>query len=206
MRARLFGLAVAGALLAPLHGCGGGSAAHDGATDARDTAGDRKPDAAGDDRPSSVDAPTDVSIDQQVDQAADRPSTSDAAPDLPADTGGPVDSGTGCVTQLILLARGGTTSACSFKVSSSIPHDRVIPDREVSYRLDWGAATPHRTLVYPEDLQDEAGQISLLSPIGTALLGMRQGDQMLVFLPESGFHKLYVESVRHPGAIPGRST
>jgi len=89
---------------------------------------------------------------------------------------------------------------------ASLPHDRVIPDREVSYRLDWGAATPHRTLVYPEDLQDEAGQISLLSPIGTALLGMRQGDQMLVFLPESGFHKLYVESVRHPGAIPGRST
>ena len=80
----------------------------------------------------------------------------------------------------------------------ALPHDRVIPDREVSYRLDWGTATPYRTLVYPEDLQDEAGQISLLSPIGTALLGMRQGDQMLVFLPESGFHKLYVESVRQP--------
>jgi regulator of nucleoside diphosphate kinase len=75
--------------------------------------------------------------------------------------------------------------------------DRVAPNREVSYRLDWGPATPYRALVYPEDLRDEAAQISLLSPIGTALLGLRQGDQMLVFLPESGFHKLYVEGVRH---------
>ena len=74
--------------------------------------------------------------------------------------------------------------------------DRVAPDRQVSYRLDWGAATPYRTLVYPDDLQDEDQQISLLSPIGTALLGLRQGDQMMVFLPESGFHKLYVEGVR----------
>jgi transcription elongation GreA/GreB family factor len=46
-------------------------------------------------------------------------------------------------------------------------------------------------------MHDEAGQISILSPIGTALLGLRRGDQMLVFLPESGFHKLYVEGVRN---------
>ena len=76
--------------------------------------------------------------------------------------------------------------------------DRVAPNRQVSYRLDWGAATPYRTLVYPDDLHDEDRQISLLSPIGTALLGLRQGDQMMVFLPESGFHKLYVDGVRHP--------
>jgi regulator of nucleoside diphosphate kinase len=78
--------------------------------------------------------------------------------------------------------------------------DRVAPNRQVSYRLDWGAATPYRTLVYPGDLQDETQQISLLSPIGTALLGLRQGDQMLVFLPQSGFHKLYVDGVRHQPA------
>jgi len=74
--------------------------------------------------------------------------------------------------------------------------DRVALNRQVSYRLDWGPATPYRTLVYPEDLRDEAAEISLLSHIGTALLGLRQGDEMLVFLPESGFRKLYVEGVR----------
>src|SRR6185312_13065224 len=81
-----------------------------------------------------------------------------------------------------------------------LPDNRVAPNRQVSYRLDWGAATPYRTLVYPDDLQDETQQISLLSPIGTALLGLRQGDQMHVFLPESGFHKLYVDGVRHEPA------
>ena len=78
----------------------------------------------------------------------------------------------------------------------ALPENRVALGRQVSYRLDWGAPSPHRTLVYPEDLQDSATEISLLSPIGTALLGLSQGDEMLVFLPESGFHRLYVESVR----------
>ena len=79
---------------------------------------------------------------------------------------------------------------------SAFPEDRVAPNCRVSYRLDWGPATAYRTLVYPEKLHDDASQISLLSPIGTALLGLRQGDQMHVFLPESGFHSLYVEGVR----------
>jgi regulator of nucleoside diphosphate kinase len=78
----------------------------------------------------------------------------------------------------------------------ALPSNCVVPGRQVSYRLDWGPATPYRTLVYPADWHDDARQISLLSPIGTALLGLSRGDQMLVFLPDSGFHKLYVEGVR----------
>ena len=78
----------------------------------------------------------------------------------------------------------------------ALPADRVGLHCQVSYRLDWGPATAYRTLVFPEDLHDEDRQISLLSPIGTALLGLRKGDQMLVFLPETGFHKLYVEGVK----------
>lgn len=84
----------------------------------------------------------------------------------------------------------------------AMPADTVSVNRQVSYRLDWGTATPYRTLVYPEDMHDEAGQISILSPIGTALLGLRRDDQMLVFLPESGFHKLYVEGVRDAPELP----
>ena len=79
---------------------------------------------------------------------------------------------------------------------AELPETRIAPNRQVSYRLDWGAASPYRTLVYPGDLTDENTQISLLSPVGVALLGLKTGDQMLVFLPGSGFHKLYVEGVR----------
>jgi len=78
----------------------------------------------------------------------------------------------------------------------ALPADRIVLNCQVSYRLDWGPATAYRTLVLPEDLHDESSQISLLSPIGTALLGLRKGDQMPVFLPGTGFHKLYVEGVK----------
>lgn len=77
-----------------------------------------------------------------------------------------------------------------------VPEDVVTLNREVSFRLDWGTETAYRTLVYPEEFVDESSQISLLSPIGVALLGLRPGDQMPVFIPESGMHTLYVGGVR----------
>ncbi|MEO7054258.1 MAG: GreA/GreB family elongation factor [Rhizomicrobium sp.] len=78
----------------------------------------------------------------------------------------------------------------------ALPGDAVAPGRGVSYRLDWGSATPYRTLVYPQNYTSKRTQISLLSPIGTALLGLRQGAQIRVFLPDSGFHELYVAGVK----------
>jgi regulator of nucleoside diphosphate kinase len=84
----------------------------------------------------------------------------------------------------------------AFCDDAHLPADRIVPNRQVSYRLDWGPPSSYRTLVYPGDLTDETTQISLLSPIGVALLGLQTGDEMLVFLPGSGFHKLFVEGVR----------
>ena len=76
-----------------------------------------------------------------------------------------------------------------------LPQDIVVPGCKVSYRLDWQETTPHRPLVYPEDFRDEATQISLLSPVGVALLGLRVGEGMPVFIPESGPHALRVVDV-----------
>jgi regulator of nucleoside diphosphate kinase len=83
-----------------------------------------------------------------------------------------------------------------------LPPDVVVPGSRVSYRLDWREATAYRPLVYPEDFHDEATQISLLSPIGVALLGLRAGAGMPVFIPESGFHTLRVIGVEPPSAYP----
>ena len=84
---------------------------------------------------------------------------------------------------------------------AALSDDIVAVGRQVSYRLDRGAATPHRTLVYPEDFHDEASQISLLSPIGTALLGLRTDGQIQVFLNPTGFHALQVASVKPQGKV-----
>lgn len=76
-----------------------------------------------------------------------------------------------------------------------VPKDIVVPGVKVSYRLDWQKPTLPRTLIYPEEFHDEAAQISLLSPIGVALLGLRAGEGMPVFIPESGIHALRVVEV-----------
>jgi hypothetical protein len=122
-------MAVVGFLTAPLLGCGGGGASmKDGAVDApADTGG--KPEVPAADKPASgdaagdvpADAPFDTSgADQRADQAADK----NGAGDTPTDTGN-ADVGGSCVTQTIVLGRGGTTSSCSFKVAASVPRERV---------------------------------------------------------------------------------
>ena len=52
----------------------------------------------------------------------------------------------------------------------------------VTYLTDWG--TPRKTvqLVWPEDCTWDLAQVSVLSGLGTALLGLRAGDQMPYFV------------------------
>jgi regulator of nucleoside diphosphate kinase len=83
-----------------------------------------------------------------------------------------------------------------------VPNDVVVPGCKVSYRLNWQDVTPYRLLAYPQDFHDEVTQISLLSPIGVALLGLRAGDGMPVFIPEHGFHTLRVVGVERPENSP----
>ena len=86
-----------------------------------------------------------------------------------------------------------------------LPDNVVVPGSRVSYRLDWQQPTPFRALVYPGQFHDEATQISLLSPVGVALLGLRAGDDMPVFIAGSGIHTLRVVGLEPP-SVPGPNT
>lgn len=83
-------------------------------------------------------------------------------------------------------------------VCETLPAHVVTPGSLVRYQLDWGAFSPARELVYPNDFTCGDTQISLLSPIGAALLGMRRGDTMRVFIPDKGFQTLHVATVVYP--------
>ena len=48
-------------------------------------------------------------------------------------------------------------------------------------------------LVFPEDVDPEAGKISTASPIGRALMGKQEGDEVIVSLPEQ---KMEYEVIR----------
>ena len=119
MRAVLARFAVAGVLIASTHGCGGSSSARD-AAGARDAVTAPVPDGPGQaaDRP----APGDLSL--EVAAGVDGPPRDQAittTPDAPVG----VDSAPACVSQTIILGRGGTTSSCSFDVPATVPRDRV---------------------------------------------------------------------------------
>ena len=57
------------------------------------------------------------------------------------------------------------------------------------------------SLVYPKDA-GEAGRISVLAPLGTALLGYRQGDVVERVMP-GGLRRLLVEEVLQQPAMDG---
>ena len=60
--------------------------------------------------------------------------------------------------------------------SRQVPADVVTMYSQIDV-LEAGAGRPRRlTLCYPDDAEPSAGFISVLSPVGAALLGLRVGD------------------------------
>ena len=58
-----------------------------------------------------------------------------------------------------------------------------------------GGSRREITLVYPHEAEPAAGRISVLAPLGTALLGYRQGDEVDWLMP-GGMRRLRIEDVR----------
>jgi regulator of nucleoside diphosphate kinase len=52
----------------------------------------------------------------------------------------------------------------------------------ITYWTNWGVPRKTVQLVWPEDCTSDLAQISVLSPLGTALIGLRVGDQMPYFV------------------------
>ncbi len=83
--------------------------------------------------------------------------------------------------------------------SDAIPPDVVTMHSRVRYRnLDTGEQVTY-TLVFPAEADISANKISVLAPIGTALLGYREGDVIEWPVP-GGLKRLKVLEVSHPSA------
>lgn len=88
--------------------------------------------------------------------------------------------------QLIALAMGGAGNAEG--LLDELERARVVPDNalpgdvvrmgsRVEYRTNGGDSRVVE-LVYPKDADIEAGRISVLTPVGTALIGLRAGQSI----------------------------
>lgn len=70
-----------------------------------------------------------------------------------------------------------------FVADGALPEDRIALGTRVTYAEDGGNAIRSVTLVAPADADASAGRISVLSPIGLALIGRRHGALTDAHLP-----------------------
>jgi regulator of nucleoside diphosphate kinase len=79
--------------------------------------------------------------------------------------------------------------------ADAVPPDVVVMDSAVRVR-DLSNDEPREyKLVYPAEADLDAGRISVLAPLGTALLGFREGDEVEWLMP-GGLRRLRIERVR----------
>ena len=76
------------------------------------------------------------------------------------------------------------------------PEDVVCMNGEVEFRDNGTGTTRKVTLVYPQDADISQGRISVLTPVGTALIGLHAGDSMSWETPAGETRQLTVLAVR----------
>jgi regulator of nucleoside diphosphate kinase len=78
----------------------------------------------------------------------------------------------------------------------SVPHDVVRMGSLVAFRS--GDDVKRVTLVFPQDADIAAGKVSVLTPVGAALLGLATGESITWTARDGTRHELTVMSVEQP--------
>ena len=78
---------------------------------------------------------------------------------------------------------------------AEIPRDVVTMNSRVLFENETTGERREVTLVYPSDADIDAGKISVLVPVGTALLGLRVGQSIDWTLPSGEKHRYRVIDV-----------
>ena len=76
----------------------------------------------------------------------------------------------------------------------ALPEDVVSTDCRVIYRVDDEPKSRAHLPVHPADLIWPGAELSVTTPLGTALLGLRVGDRMS-FAEDGKLHEVYVEGI-----------
>lgn len=78
--------------------------------------------------------------------------------------------------------------------STDVPSDVVTMDSMVELSDVESGETDTYTIVYPERANIAMNRVSVLAPIGTAILGCREGDVVKVRTP-AGYRRIRVEKI-----------
>lgn len=89
--------------------------------------------------------------------------------------------------------------------SDRIPKDVVTMNSRVLFENETTGERREVTLVYPSDADIDAGRISILVPVGTALLGLRVGQSIDWTLPSGDNQRYRVVDVPYQPEAAGAS-
>lgn len=78
-----------------------------------------------------------------------------------------------------------------------MPPDVVTMNSTVKFRIESSSKEFHLTLVYPRDVDASGGTISILAPVGSALLGLSRGDVIEWPKPGGGVLRVHIEDVTY---------
>ena len=86
---------------------------------------------------------------------------------------------------------------------ATMPASVVRMNSRIEFEID-GSNRQQVELVFPHDANIDEKRISVLTPIGTALIGLSAGQMMMLRGHDGRPHKLRVISVTAPAASPPR--
>jgi len=79
--------------------------------------------------------------------------------------------------------------------SKDVPPNVVSMNSTVRFRVESSQEEFNLTLVYPKNMDATGSKISILAPVGSALLGLAQGDQIEWPKPGGGLLHVRIEEV-----------
>lgn len=83
--------------------------------------------------------------------------------------------------------------------ANDIPHDVVTMNAMIDFVDEAGGATRTVQLVYPAEADIAAGRVSIMTPVGAGLIGLRQGQSILWPDRDGNQRNLTVTKVEQPG-------
>jgi regulator of nucleoside diphosphate kinase len=77
----------------------------------------------------------------------------------------------------------------------NIPPTVVSMNSTVRFRVESSQEEFNLTLAYPKDMDSSGNKISIFAPVGSALLGLSQGDQIEWPKPGGGLLRVRIEEI-----------
>jgi len=78
-----------------------------------------------------------------------------------------------------------------------MPPDVVTMNSRVRFSFDGAEEEVCMTLTYPKDMHGDPEQLSILTPVGTALLGLKTGDTIKWQRPDGAMFELTVRGIEY---------